>query len=73
MNSKIQNSWQSRKVIINNATKRLFNKQARYLYNEYNTLSRAEKSEFCLRYNISDLFLDDYHYSDWFLSQLEAD
>ena len=35
-------------------------------------LQNAEKNEFHSGYNINDLFLDDNHYDDWFLSTLEA-
>ena len=43
------------------------------LDNEYNKLPNAEKNEFHSRYNISDIFLDDYDYSDWFVPPLKAE
>ena len=32
-----------------------------------------KNNEFHSRYNIIDLFLDDYGYGDWFVSQPEGD
>ena len=55
-----------RKVIVNDTASKLFSKQMGVLNNEHNKLSNAAKNEFCSRYNISDLRLDDYDYSDWF-------
>ena len=45
----------------------------RKLDDEYNESSNTEKREFCCRYNISDLFFDDYNYDDCFLPPLEGD
>ena len=53
-----------REVIVNDTASKLFNKQIGILNNEHNKLSNAAKNEFCPRYNISDLLLDDYDYSD---------
>ena len=36
------------------------------LNNECNKFSNVEKTKFHSRYNISDLFVDDYDHSDWF-------
>ena len=47
---------------MDNTAYKLFNKQIGQLDNEYNKLSNAEKNKFLSRYNISDLFLDDYDY-----------
>ena len=49
----------------------------RELDNKYNKSSNAEKKlitekEFLSTYSISDLFLDDYDYSDWFVPPLEV-
>ena len=62
-----------RKAIVNDAASKIFNQQMGQLDNEYSKLANAEKYEFCFRYNISDLFLDDYNYDDWFISSLESD
>ena len=40
---------------------------------EYNKLSNTKKRKFCCRYNISDLFFDDYNYGDCFLPPLKGD
>ena len=56
---------------MNNAVSKLFIKQIGQLDNKYSKLSDAEKNEFHSRQNISDLFLDDYCYDDWFISSLE--
>ena len=53
-----------RKVIVNDTASKLFNKQIGILNNEHNKLSNAAKNEFFPRYNISDLLLYDYDYSD---------
>ena len=50
---------------MDNTAYKLFNKQIGQLDNEYNKLSNAEKNKFLSRYNISDLFLDDYDYIMW--------
>ena len=54
-----------RKPFVDNTAYKLFNKQIGQLDNEYNKLSNAEKNKFLSRYNISDLFLDDYDYIMW--------
>ena len=56
---------------MNDAVSKLFIRQIGQLDNKYSKLSDAEKNEFHSRQNISDLFLDDYCYDDWFISSLE--
>ena len=58
---------------MNDAASKLFNQQRGKLNHEYNSLSNVEKNEFCSRCNISDLFLDDYDYDNWFVPAIESD
>ena len=65
-----------RKVTVNNAASKLFNEQMVKLDDECNELSNAEKNDFWSRYNISDLFLNDYCYpflSGVFVPPLKGD
>ena len=54
------------------AASELFHEQMGELDNEYIKLLKAEKNEFSSRYNISDLFRDDYDYSILFAPPLEV-
>ena len=58
---------------MKDAACKLLKDQMGELDNEYINLIYAEKNELCSRFNISDLFLDYYDYSDFFVPPLEGD
>ena len=63
-------SKKEEKVIVNNTVSEWYNKWIFKLDEKYDKLLNAKK-RFC--YNISDLFLSDYDYDDFFVPPLETD
>ena len=61
-----------RKAIVNHTASKLFNEQMGELDNEYNKSLHVKKM-FCSTYNISDLLIEDYDYSDWFVPPVGGD
>ena len=57
---------------MNDTATKLYNKQLEQLDDECNELSNIKK-EFYSKYDAEGLFLKDFNYSDWFVSQLESD
>ena len=62
-----------RKVIVCNAVYNSFNQQKGKLDDEYNELFAQIKKTLNSRYNVENMFLEDFIYKDWFVPPLEGD